>query len=99
MTRPDDWLPQALRVIAEQGKGEIVRCRGNTWTYAGCRMLERRSATGAVVQMPEWSLPHVTVIELAGMRLVVLRSQLPGKRATNAMLTQLGWQRVREGGA
>jgi hypothetical protein len=74
---------QALAIIAERGRGEIIRYRGRTWTYPKCTL----TAKG----VPDWRLPHVTVVLLAERGFLTLRAQLPNRLPTNAVLTAHGW--------
>lgn len=91
MVRTGDTTGEDLAAIENHG-GQLVRHHGNLWTYAGCPLKPNKK--------PEWYLPHVDVVRLAGQGFLALDAQLgPGNtKPTKATITDRGRQRATEKG-
>jgi hypothetical protein len=88
MVRRGDTTGEDLAAIESHG-GELVRRKGNRWTYAGCPLRGNGK--------PEWLIPHVDLVRLAEQGFLLLDAQLgPGTKATKATITELGRQRGKE---
>jgi hypothetical protein len=86
MVRTGDTTGEDLAAIERHG-GELVRHKGNRWTYAGCPLRGNGK--------PEWLIPHVNLVRLAEQGFLLLDAQLgPGTKPTKAMITELGRLRM-----